>query len=94
MYCCIIWHFCTVSDTKVEKMQLKALRHTYKDYISLYEMLREKCNSPMLLIERQKAMLLEMYKCIHELGPLYICMVCFLKRGELMIIETPQIPQY
>ena len=45
MYCCIIWHFCTVSDTKIEKMQLKALRHTYKDYISLYEMLREKCNS-------------------------------------------------
>ena len=34
-------------------------------------MLREKCNRPMLLIERQKAMLLEVYKCIHELGPRY-----------------------
>ena len=32
-------------------------------------MLREKCNRPMLLIERQKAMLLEVYKCIHELVP-------------------------
>ena len=29
------------SDTK--KMQLKALRHIYKDYTSSYEMLREKC---------------------------------------------------
>ena len=33
-------------------------------------MLREKCNRPMLLIERQRAML-EVYKCIHELGPRY-----------------------
>ena len=64
MYCCIIWHFCSISDTKkIEKMQLKALRHN-KDYTSSYEMLREKCNRPMLLIKRQKAMLmLEVYKC-------------------------------
>ena len=34
-------------------------------------MLREKCNRPMLLIERQRAMFLEVYKCIHELGPRY-----------------------
>ena len=34
-------------------------------------MLRKKCNRPMLLIERQRAMLLEVYKCIHELGPRY-----------------------
>ena len=28
MYCCTIWHFCSISDTKkIEKMQLKALRH-------------------------------------------------------------------
>ena len=68
MYCCIIWHFCSISDTKkIEKMQLKALRHIYKDYTSSYEMLREKCNRPMLLTERQKVMLLEVYKCIHEL---------------------------
>ena len=65
MYCCIIWHFCSISDTKkIEKMRLKALRHIYKDYTSSYEMLREKCNRPMLLIQRQKAMLLKVYKCV------------------------------
>ena len=27
MYCCIIWHFCSISDTeKFEKIQLKSLR--------------------------------------------------------------------
>ena len=34
-------------------------------------MLRAKCNRPMLLIKRQKAMLLEVYKCILELGLRY-----------------------
>ena len=91
MYCCIILHFCSISDTKkIEKMQLKAPRHLYKDYTSSYEMLREKCDRPMLLIERQRAMLLEVYKCIHELVPIDIDMVCFLKKVELMIIGTPQ----
>ena len=74
MYCCIIWHFSSISDTKkIEEMQLKALRHIYiyKDYTSSYEMPREKCNRPLLLIERQRAMLLEVYKCIHKLGPRY-----------------------
>ena len=28
-------------------------------------MLREKCNRPMLLIERQRAMLLKVCKCTH-----------------------------
>ena len=56
MYCSIIWNFGSISDTKkIEKMQLKAPRHIYTDYTSSYEMLREKCNRPMLLIERQKA---------------------------------------
>ena len=53
-------------------------------------MLREKCNRPMLLIERQKAMLLEVFKCIHELGPRYRHGMCFLKKVELMIIGAPQ----
>ena len=52
-------------------------------------MLREKCNRLMLLIERQKAMLLEIYKCVHELGPRYRHGICSLKKVELMIIGTP-----
>ena len=38
-------------------------------------MLREKCNRLMLLIERQKAMLLEVNKCIHELSWLIIFVI-------------------
>ena len=52
-------------------------------------MLREKCNRPMLLIERQRAILLEVYKCIHELGLRYRHGM-FSQKVELMIIGTPQ----
>ena len=62
----------------------------YKDYTSSYEMLREKCNRPMLLIERQRAMLFEVYKCIHELGLRYRHGMFSKKKVELMIIGTPQ----
>ena len=34
-------------------------------------MLGEKSNRPMLLIERQRAMLLKIYKCIYVLGSRY-----------------------
>ena len=44
----------------------------------------------MLLIERQRAMLLEVYKCIHELGPRYRHGMFSQKKVELMIIGTPQ----
>ena len=37
MYGCIIWHLCSISDTKkTEKMQLKALRHIYIKIIPLH----------------------------------------------------------
>ena len=52
-------------------------------------MLREKCNRPMLLIERQKAKLLEVYKCIHELGPRYRHGM-FSQKSRAMIIGTPR----
>ena len=35
-------------------------------------MLREKCNRPMLLIERQRVMLLEVYKCLHKLSTWHV----------------------
>ena len=47
-------------------------------------MLREKCNRPMLLVERQKAMLLEVYKCIYELGPRY-------RHGMFSFCGTPTL---
>ena len=42
-------------------------------------MLREKCNRPMLIIERQRAILLEVYKCIHKLGHRYLQAMISLK---------------
>ena len=55
MYCSMIWHYCSPSDTiKIEKMQLKVLQHIYQDYRTRCTILREKRNRLMLIIERQK----------------------------------------
>ena len=59
-------------------------------------MLRERCNKPMLIIERQRARLLEIYKCIHKLGPRYLQdMIFFLKNRDydyrnISIIKLPR----
>ncbi len=40
-YCQLIWHFCSQADTKkIDKVQFRALRFIYKDFNSLYSVLR------------------------------------------------------
>ena len=78
-------------DTKILILQSCILSHFMYCCI-IWHFSREKRNRPMLLTERQRAMLLEVYKCIHELGSRYrqFDMVCSLKKLGLLIIETPQ----
>ena len=82
-------------NNPIEKMQLKALRHVYQDYTASYKILREKCNRPMLIIDRQKPILLEVYKCIHKIGPRYLQGMFSLKRRDydywdLSIMKLPK----
>ena len=53
-------------------------------------MLREKCNRPMLLIERQRVMLLQVYICIHELCPRYRHGM-FSQKGRTFYYRDPSI---
>ena len=58
-------------------------------------MLREKCNRPMLIIKRQRAILLEVYKCIHKFGSRYLQGMFFLKdrdydHRDISIIRLPR----
>ena len=52
-------------------------------------MLGKKCNRPLLLIQRQNVIFLEVYKYTHELGPRYRYGM-FSQKVERMIIATPQ----
>ena len=52
-FCPLSWHFCTERNSKnIEKVQDRALRFVYEDYLSSYEQLLEKAKMPSLQISR------------------------------------------
>ncbi len=72
-FCPLVWHFCNKSDSdKLEKLQYRALRFVYDDFDSDYETLLSKANMPTLELHRQRALCIEVFKCIHKLAPPYL----------------------
>ena len=69
-FCPLSWHFCSVANTKkIEKIQERALRFVYYDYISSYDELLDKAKMPTLHIRRIRTMALETYKIFHDIAP-------------------------
>ncbi len=69
----LVWHFCNKSDSdKLEKLQYRALRFVYDDYDSDYETLLSRANMQTLELHRQRALFIEVFKCIHKLAPPYL----------------------
>ena len=54
---------------KIEKQQYKALKYVYNDFNSSYTDLRIMANRPLMYIERQRSILLEVYKCLNQISP-------------------------
>ena len=72
-FCPIIWHFCSVSNTKkLEKLNCRALRLVYKDYTSSYESLLAADSSVSLHLQRQRALAEEVYKILEKQRPSYL----------------------
>ena len=72
-YCPLVWHFCgKVNNTKLEKIQERALKIIYKDYDSTYSELICKANSKTLLISRLHLILCEAFKSINKINPPYL----------------------
>ena len=64
-YCPMVWHFCgKVNNDKIEKIQHRALKIIYKDYVSSYEDLMLKANTPTMLNKRLQGILCEVFKSI------------------------------
>ncbi len=73
-FCPLVWHFCSVSDTnRLEKIQFRALRFVYDDYESDYNTLLARAKMPTLELSRQRALCAEVFKCINNLAPQYMC---------------------
>ena len=57
---------------KLEKIQHRAFRIVFSDYVSNNETLLEKAQKPTLQINRLRCIAAEAYKCIYNLSPEYI----------------------
>ena len=72
-YCATVWHFCSKSSTiKMEKIQKAALRVVFNDYTAYYSQLLSMSKRSPLLIVRLTALLIEVFKCVRELDPIFM----------------------
>ena len=73
LYCSILFLFCRrfYSD-RMDKIVYRALKVVFSDYSSSYEELLTRSNLKNLEIQRQKALLCEIYKSINDIGPTYM----------------------
>ena len=72
-YCPLAWHFCNEQNTrKLEKIQERALRFIYDDYICTYDDLLERCSLPTLKLRRMRTMALQVFSIVHKDSPLYL----------------------
>ena len=72
-YCPLSWHFCGETHTKqLERIQERALRFIYNDYISDYETLLLNSKMPTLNLRRLRAMAFLAFKILNHQGPVYL----------------------
>ena len=57
---------------KVEKLQYKALKCVYNDFTSSYADLRKLAHRSLMYTERQRCILVEVYKCLNHISPPYL----------------------
>ncbi len=73
-YCPLVWMFCgQESVKKMERLQCRALRFTFNDFTSCHEHLLEKSNEPSLIIHRIRTLAIEVFKCVNDIAPSYLC---------------------
>ena len=72
-YCPLVWHFCgKTNNSKLEKIQERALRIVYNDYKSDYEELMTSFGTTTMLHSRHACILLEVFKSMKLKNPSYI----------------------
>ena len=95
-YCPLVWYFCSIEDMKkMEKIQERALRFIYNDFKSTYTELRCIAERPLLYVQRQRNLMVEVYKIINKLGPLYLHNMFTVKESNynfrnMLALEQPK----
>ena len=72
-YCPLVWMCCgKVNVDKIEKLQYRALKFVYNDFISDYDTLLSRAKCRTMLAGRLQKLAIEVFKCVHKLNPTYV----------------------
>ena len=72
-YCPLVWHFCgKINNSKIEKIQERALRIVLQDYTSDYDALLKKFGTITVHKYRINQILIETFKSFKNINPTYI----------------------
>ncbi len=73
-YCPVVWMLCGQGNVKkMEHIQLKALCFGFNDFTSSCAELMKKSEQPSISIHLIRSLALQVYKCINEIAPAYLC---------------------
>ena len=73
-YCPVVWMMCSKGNlVKLEKLQCRALRFVYCDYLSSYDELLSRSKQLSLSVQLMYNLAVEVYKCMNGLAPTYLC---------------------
>ena len=69
-YCPLVWFFCSRKiNNRINRIQERALRIVYKDYVSTFAQLREKDSSVSIHIRNLQILAAEIFKARNNLSP-------------------------
>ena len=73
-YCPLVWMFCGHRNIrKLDRLQHRALRFVYNDFEASYSELLLRANSMSISSYLKYKLCIEVYKCVNNLAPSYIC---------------------
>jgi hypothetical protein len=73
MYCPLIWHMCSISDSKkIEKVQERALRYVLNDFNDTYYNLLQRTSKSTLYLTRLRFLAMEIFKVLNDMSPMYM----------------------
>ena len=94
-YWYIVWHFCSKANTeKLEKLQHRGLKIVFNNYESSYEEPLNRANLHTLHLWRLGAIVIETFKCIHDIASTYVRDLVSVKQCSysFRLENTLQIP--
>lgn len=93
-YCPVVWHFTKLENMKkIEKIQERALRYVFNDFVSSYSDLLKKASRPLLYVQRLRSIMVEVYKIVNGQSPQYLHNLFTIKEQEYCMRNDIQVCQ-